>query len=101
VRIPPFTARRGQRAAGQRRRSAIAIGVTGAMIGAVGLVVTTAATAPVASAATSGGIKVAYYDQWSIYQNAFYPKALDTEGIASKLNYLIYDFENIDPSNLT
>ncbi len=101
MRILPFTARRGQRAAGQRRRSAIAIGVTGAMIGAVGLVVTTAATAPVASAATSGGIKVAYYDQWSIYQNAFYLKALDTEGIASKLNYLIYDFENIDPSNLT
>ncbi|WP_308190609.1 glycosyl hydrolase family 18 protein [Streptomyces sp. HPF1205] len=53
------------------------------------------------AAATSGGIKVAYYDQWSIYQNAFYPKALDTEGLAGKLDYLIYDFENIDPANLT
>ncbi|WP_161789858.1 glycosyl hydrolase family 18 protein, partial [Streptacidiphilus neutrinimicus] len=53
------------------------------------------------AAATSGGIKVAYFDQWSIYQNAFYLKNLDTEGIAGKLNYLIYDFENIDPSNLT
>src|SRR6202012_4631038 len=51
--------------------------------------------------ATSGGVKIAYFDQWSIYQNAFYLKNLDTEGIASKLNYLIYDFENIDPTNLT
>nr|WP_202447892.1 glycosyl hydrolase family 18 protein [Streptomyces sp. SID5468] len=50
---------------------------------------------------TTGGKKVAYYDQWSIYQNAFYPKALDTEGIAGKLDYLVYDFENIDPTNLT
>ncbi|MEU6966950.1 glycosyl hydrolase family 18 protein [Kitasatospora aureofaciens] len=51
--------------------------------------------------ATSGGTKVAYFDQWSIYQNAFYPKNVDTEGIAGKLDYLIYDFENIDPTNLT
>jgi chitinase len=106
VRFFRFSARTGQRVMGQhvtwqRRRGAIAIGVSGAMIGAAGLVVTQAANAPAASAATSGGIKVAYYDQWSIYQNAFYPKALDTEGIASKLNYLIYDFENIDPANLT
>ncbi|NUP39789.1 MAG: glycoside hydrolase family 18 protein, partial [Streptomyces sp.] len=59
------------------------------------------ASAKAAAAATSGGLKVAYYDQWSIYQNAFYPKALDTEGLAGKLDYLIYDFENIDPTNLT
>jgi chitinase len=51
--------------------------------------------------ATSGGAKIAYFDQWSIYQNAFYVKNLDTEGIAGKLDYLIYDFENIDPANLT
>ncbi|MFL6073531.1 MAG: glycosyl hydrolase family 18 protein [Mycobacteriales bacterium] len=58
--------------------------------------------APAAHAAvTSGGVKIAYYDQWSIYQNAFYPKNLDTEGIAGKLDYLLYDFENIDPTNLT
>src|SRR6266545_6689253 len=54
-----------------------------------------------AAAATSGGVKFAYYDQWSIYGNAFYPKDLDTRGIAGKLDYLIYDFENIDPVNLT
>jgi chitinase len=53
------------------------------------------------AAATSGGLKVAYFDQWSIYQNAFYPKNLDTEGLAGKLDYLLYDFENIDPANLT
>ena len=61
----------------------------------------TAASNTTGAAATSGGIKVAYYDQWSIYQNGFYPKALDTEGIAGKTTYLIYDFENIDPTNLT
>src|SRR5438105_4643145 len=53
------------------------------------------------AAATSGGIKVAYYDQWSIYQNTFYLKNVDTEGMAGKLDYLLYDFENIDPVNLT
>jgi len=89
------------RAPGRGRRSAIAVGVSAALIGATALVVGTAAAAPTAAAATSGGIKIAYYDQWSIYQNAFYLKALDTEGLAGKLNYLIYDFENIDPTNLT
>ena len=57
-----------------------------------------AGSAAVPAAATTGGIKVAYYDQWSVYQNAFYLKALDTEGIAKNLNYLIYDFENISPT---
>src|SRR5439155_25955015 len=54
-----------------------------------------------AQAATSGGIKVAYFDQWSIYLNAFYPKNLHTQGIAGKLDFLPYDFENIDPVNKT
>ncbi|HEY3608595.1 MAG TPA: glycoside hydrolase family 18 protein, partial [Pseudonocardiaceae bacterium] len=44
---------------------------------------------------------VAYYDQWSIYQNAYFLHNLDASGAANKLNYLIYDFENIDPTNLT
>jgi len=57
-----------------------------------------AGSAAVPAAAASGGIKVAYYDQWSVYQNAFYLKSLDTEGIAKNLNYLIYDFENISPT---
>ncbi|GAA1968159.1 glycosyl hydrolase family 18 protein [Kitasatospora viridis] len=53
------------------------------------------------AAATSGGMSVAYYDQWAVYQNAFYLKNVDTTGEAGKLTYLIYDFENIDPTNLT
>src|SRR4051812_32268089 len=59
-----------------------------------------AAVAPAASpqAAASGGLRVAYYDQWSIYQNAYYPKNVDA--LAGNLDYLIYDFENIDPTNL-
>ena len=83
------------------KRRAVAAAVTGALVGAATITAGLAVSAAPASAATSGGIKVAYYDQWSIYQNAFYLKNLDTEGIAGKLNYLIYDFENIDPANLT
>jgi GH18 family chitinase len=45
--------------------------------------------------------RVGYYTSWSTYANAFYPKNLDTEGIASKLTILNYAFENIDPTNLT
>jgi chitinase len=68
----------------------------------VGAAVTGTLTAgPASAATTSGGVKFAYFTQWGIYQNAFYPKNLDTEGIAGKLNYLVYAFENIDPTNLT
>jgi chitinase len=59
------------------------------------------ATNTTGAPATSGGLKIAYYDQWSIYQNAFYLKNVDQEGMAGKLDYLLYDFENIDPANLT
>jgi len=45
--------------------------------------------------------QTAYYDSWSVYENGFYLKNLDTQGIASKLTTLIYSFENIDPVNLT
>ncbi|MFJ6217200.1 glycosyl hydrolase family 18 protein [Streptomyces sp. NPDC092296] len=45
--------------------------------------------------------RVAYYPSWSVYGNAFYPKDLDTQGIAGKLTTLNYAFENIDPVNLT
>jgi chitinase len=87
-----------------------AVAVLCAALAAAGLVAAGAAGASSASAlelagrgavpaaASSGGLKVAYFDQWSIYQNAFYIQNLDTEGIAGKLNYLIYDFENISPT---
>jgi chitinase len=69
---------------------------------AFGAVVTATMAAGTAQAATtSGGVKFAYFTQWGIYGNAFYPKNLDTEGIAGKLDYLVYAFENIHPTNLT
>jgi chitinase len=58
-------------------------------------------TVTTAVAATPAYHKVAYYDQWSIYGNAYYPANIATSGAASKLNTIIYDFENIDPVNLT
>src|SRR5215469_5818057 len=82
-------------------RSALAL-ATASTLAVTGLAVAAARSAPAAHAAGgSGGITVAYYDQWSIYQNAYYLKNLDASGAASKLDYLIYDFENIDPTNLT
>jgi chitinase len=56
---------------------------------------------PAAQARAAGFQTVAYYDQWGIYGNAYYLKNVDREGIASKLTTMIYDFENIDPTNLT
>ena len=80
-------------------KSVLAAGVTATLVGAAASIaaVGTAHAAPTnttGAAASSGGSKVAYFDQWSIYQNAFYVKNLDTEGIAGNLNYLLYDFEN-------
>ncbi|HYW27944.1 MAG TPA: glycosyl hydrolase family 18 protein, partial [Terriglobales bacterium] len=54
-----------------------------------------------APARAAGFQTAAYFDQWSIYGNAYYVKNLETENIASRLSILIYDFENIDPTNLT
>lgn len=53
------------------------------------------------AAASAGGVKIAYYDQWSVYGNAFYPKYLDTRGIAAKLDVINYSFGNIHPTELT
>ncbi|MGI5237440.1 glycosyl hydrolase family 18 protein [Dactylosporangium sp. CA-139066] len=53
------------------------------------------------AATTSGGVKFAYFTQWGIYANGFYPKNLDTSGMAGKLDFLVYAFENIDPTNKT
>ncbi|MEV6349304.1 phosphatidylinositol-specific phospholipase C domain-containing protein [Actinoplanes sp. NPDC051851] len=47
------------------------------------------------------GERVAYFPSWSVYANAFYPKTLDTNGIAGRLTTMMYAFENIDPVNLT
>jgi GH18 family chitinase len=58
-------------------------------------------TVPTAPNAAVPAQRVGYYTSWSTYANAFYPKNLDTQGIAGKLTTLNYAFENIDPVNLT
>src|SRR5439155_13904863 len=79
---------------------AVAGGVLVAGAAAVPVLTATADNAP-AQAATNGGVKIAYFTQWGIYQNGFYPKNLDTGGFASKLDFIMYAFENIHPTDLT
>ncbi|MFJ1790691.1 glycosyl hydrolase family 18 protein [Kitasatospora griseola] len=86
--------------------AALAAGTAASLLlgGTLALSGGTAQAAPTNSTgapATSGGIKVAYFDQWSIYTNAYYLKTMNDTGAAGKLDYLIYDFGNIDPTNLT
>ena len=45
--------------------------------------------------------RIAYFDQWSIYGNAYFPSNIASSGAASQLTAVIYDFENVDPNNLT
>ncbi|HEY7201457.1 MAG TPA: glycosyl hydrolase family 18 protein, partial [Candidatus Dormibacteraeota bacterium] len=80
-----------------RTRSVVAVATIVAVVVAVSAYV---ARGP-APARAAGFQTVAYFDQWSIYGNAYYVKNLETENIASRLSVLIYDFENIDPTNLT
>src|SRR5947208_3778912 len=80
----------------QRRIALVAAAAAAVVVGALTVA---GPAAPGAAAATSGGVRIAYYDQWSIYQNAYYLKNVDA--IAGNLDYLLYDFENIDPANLT
>ncbi|QMU80062.1 chitinase [Streptacidiphilus sp. PB12-B1b] len=63
-----------------------------------------AESAPVSAttgAAASGPMKSAYFDQWGIYGNAYYPKNVATSGAASGLKVITYAFENIDPTSHT
>ena len=96
---------------GPRRRrpkglAAVAAGTTASLLLGAGLALSgggaanAATTNSTGAAATSGGIKVAYYDQWSVYANAYYPKTIQDTGVAGKLDYLIYDFANISPTDL-
>ncbi|MFI5616854.1 glycosyl hydrolase family 18 protein [Streptomyces sp. NPDC051567] len=73
----------------------------GALAGLAGLGTAQAAAPAVGAAPAPGGVRIAYYDQWSVYGNAFYPKHLDTRGIAGKLDVINYSFGNIHPTNLT
>ena len=49
------------------------------------------------AATVSGGVKFAYFTQWGIYVNQYYPKNVDTSGLATKLDFIQYAFENISP----
>ncbi len=66
---------------------------------------TSAQSAVVTTATQAAGAtpyrKIAYFDQWGIYGNAYYPSTIATSGAAAQLTTIIYDFENIDPNNLT
>ncbi|MBT2457223.1 glycosyl hydrolase family 18 protein [Streptomyces sp. ISL-86] len=73
----------------------------GALASFAGLGTAQAADTQVTAAAAGGGVRIAYYDQWSVYGNAFYPKHLDTRGIAGKLDVINYSFGNIHPTDLT
>src|SRR5690242_19243530 len=81
------------------RKAAVALAA--ALLTAGGAAAITAATTGSAQAATSGGAKFAYFTQWGIYANSFYVKNLDTSGMAGRLDYIEYAFENIDPVNKT
>ncbi|MFJ5833790.1 glycosyl hydrolase family 18 protein [Streptomyces sp. NPDC093089] len=76
--------------------SALAAGTLAATVG-----LGSAQAADTTTTASTGNVRIAYYDQWSIYGNAFYPKHLDTRGIASQLDVINYSFGNIHPTNLT
>ncbi|MEV6689150.1 glycosyl hydrolase family 18 protein [Streptomyces sp. NPDC051130] len=73
----------------------------GALAAFAGLGTAQAAGTATTTAAAAGNVKIAYYDQWSVYGNAFYPKQLDTRGIAGKLDVINYSFGNIHPTDLT
>ncbi|MFJ9829483.1 glycosyl hydrolase family 18 protein [Streptomyces sp. NPDC101160] len=73
----------------------------GALAATAGLGSAQAADTAATAAASTGGVKIAYYDQWSVYGNAFYPKQLDERGIAAKLDVINYSFGNIHPTDLT
>ncbi|MFD0638383.1 glycoside hydrolase family 18 protein [Catenulispora yoronensis] len=50
---------------------------------------------------SGGHLKIAYFDQWSIYSAGYSVKKVDTSGAAAKLDVINYMAENIDPVNLT
>lgn len=73
----------------------------GAALAVVGLLDVAPRSSTASAAPSAGGAKIAYFNQWSIYQNAFYLKHVDTTGMAKDLDYLMYAFANIHPTQLT
>uniref|UniRef100_UPI002FDBBF4A glycosyl hydrolase family 18 protein n=1 Tax=Streptomyces sp. IBSBF 2435 TaxID=2903531 RepID=UPI002FDBBF4A len=58
-------------------------------------------TATTAAAPAAKQFASAYFDQWGIYENAYYPKQIGTSGAAAKLDVVTYAFENIHPGTHT
>ena len=85
----------------RRSMRVAAVAAAGLLALSLGAVTALRGAAPADAATTSGGVKIAYFTQWGIYQNLYYPKNMDTQGVASKLNFVEYAFENIDPVNKT
>jgi chitinase len=85
----------------QRSVRLFAAGAAASLLAIGAVAVATLGSGSAQAATTNGGVKFAYFTQWGIYVNAFYPKNLETTGTASKLDYLVYAFENIDPVNKT
>ncbi len=85
----------------RRSMRVAAAAAAGLLALSLGAVTALRGAAPAEAATTSGGVKIAYFTQWGIYQNLYYPKNMDTQGVASKLNFVEYAFENIDPTNKT
>jgi chitinase len=83
------------------RRASLAAGLAAIVTAGLGILAATTAPKPAQAAATSGGVKFAYFAQWGIYGNTYYPKNVHTSGAADKLDFLVYAFENIHPANLT
>ena len=48
-----------------------------------------------AAPATAPPVKSAYFDQWGVYGNSYYPSNLANSGAASELTNIDYAFENI------
>src|SRR3954451_21563694 len=85
-----------------RRPGRLTVGIAATVLAAAAAWSTAALiTVSAQAATTSGGVKFAYFTQWGIYANAFYPKTMQTSGMAGKLDFVQYAFENIDPVNKT
>jgi chitinase len=48
-----------------------------------------------AAPSTTPKVKSAYFDQWGVYGNSYYPSSLAASGAAGKLTNIDYAFENI------
>ena len=80
----------------------LSLAVPGTSAAAAGVGAGTAGAGP-AGAAPGGPVadrapryrKVGYFVQWGIYGRSFFPKAVETTGMAARLTAIDYAFENV------